>query len=163
MCGCGPLLSAAPKKSLLSGVASQRFAAKGPCGPDNGATGWRFPARFPRHAHCLAADGLLATDGTFFPIPQPDPIRIMLLFRHRLLQSLLAEEKIRDRLVEILLSWRHPGFSLFQANPLPPEDHQTRERLKSDFLSTSHSHAGVKTLQTDRSSHSLLRKAKMEL
>jgi hypothetical protein len=43
-------------------------------------------------------------DGSFIPIPRPDPVRIMLLFRHKLLKLLLAREKINPRLVEILLS-----------------------------------------------------------
>jgi hypothetical protein len=52
----------------------------------------------------------------------------MLLFRHRLLGSLLAKEKISERLVEILLSWRHPGFLVFQGDSVSPEDHEVRER-----------------------------------
>jgi hypothetical protein len=87
------------------------------------------PTRFHPHVHCLAADGLLGPDGSFFPIPQPDPVQIMLLFRHRLLRSLLAQEKISDRLVEILLSWRHPGFSVFQGDSVSCDDHEVRERL----------------------------------
>jgi hypothetical protein len=77
----------------------------------------------------LAADGLLGPDGSFFPITQADPVEIMLLFRLRLLRSLLAKEKISDRVVEILLSWRHPGFSVFQGDPVSAEDHEARERL----------------------------------
>jgi hypothetical protein len=53
----------------------------------------------------------------------------MLLFRQRLLRSLLAKEKISERLVDLLLSWRHPGLSVFQGDPVSPEDHQARERL----------------------------------
>ena len=87
------------------------------------------PTRFHPHAYCLAADGLLGPDGGFFPIPQPDPVQIMMLFRHRLLRSLLAKERISDRVVEILLSWRHPGFSVFQGDPVSPEDQESRERL----------------------------------
>jgi hypothetical protein len=53
----------------------------------------------------------------------------MLLFRHKLLKTLLAKEKISQRLVDILLSWRHPGFSIFQGDCLSADDHQARERL----------------------------------
>ena len=87
------------------------------------------PARFHPHLHCLVADGLALPDGSFLPIAQPDPVQIMLLFRHKLLKTLLAKEKITQRLVDILLSWRHPGFSVFQGDSVSPEDHEARERL----------------------------------
>jgi hypothetical protein len=53
----------------------------------------------------------------------------MLLFRHKLLKTLLAMEKISQRLVDILLSWRHPGLSVFQGDSVSPDDHEARERL----------------------------------
>jgi hypothetical protein len=87
------------------------------------------PSRFHPHVHSLVADGLLLPDGGFIPIPRPDPVQIMLLFRHKLLKSLLAEQKISHRLIDILLSWRHPGFSVFQGEPVAPQDHDTRQRL----------------------------------
>jgi hypothetical protein len=48
------------------------------------------PTRFHPHVHCLAADGLLVTDGSLFPTTQPDPVEIMLPFGHRLLRTLLV-------------------------------------------------------------------------
>jgi hypothetical protein len=42
---------------------------------------------------------------------------------------LLAQDKITPRLVEVLLSWRHPGFSVYQGEPIAPDDHETRQRL----------------------------------
>jgi len=87
------------------------------------------PTRFNPQVHCLAADGLLGSDGSFFPITQPDPVEIMLLFRHRLLRTLLAKEKISNQVVEILFSWRHAGFSVFQGDPVSHEDHEALERL----------------------------------
>jgi len=53
----------------------------------------------------------------------------MLLFRHKLLKSLLAKDKISQRLVDILLAWRHPGFSVFQGESVPAGDHASRQRL----------------------------------
>jgi len=87
------------------------------------------PTRFHPHAHCLASDGFLAPDGSLVPIPEPDHVQIILRFRRRPLQIPLATEKISQRLVEILLSWRHPGFSVFQGDPVHAEDHEARERL----------------------------------
>lgn len=34
-----------------------------------------------------------------------------------------------QNLVDILLSWRHPGFSLFQGKPVPADDHEMPESL----------------------------------
>ena len=75
------------------------------------------------------ADGLVLSDGTFSPIPRPDPLQIMLMFRHKLLKALLAKDKISQKLVDILLSWRHPGFSVFQGDSVSSDDHEARERL----------------------------------
>jgi hypothetical protein len=44
-------------------------------------------------------------------------------------KALLAREKISPRLVEIMRNWRHPGFSVYQGEPIAPDDHETRQRL----------------------------------
>jgi hypothetical protein len=41
----------------------------------------------------------------------------------------LAQDKITQRLAEILLSWRHPRFSVYQGEPIAPDDRETRQRL----------------------------------
>jgi len=49
---------------------------------------------------------------TAFPADSgPDPEVLMRAFCHRLLKALLAREIITEQMVELLLSWRHPGFS----------------------------------------------------
>jgi hypothetical protein len=53
----------------------------------------------------------------------------MELFRHKLIKALLAREKITPRLVEIMQNWAHPGFSVFQGEPIDPDDHQARRRV----------------------------------
>ncbi len=63
------------------------------------------------------------------PVPYPDPVRIMELFRHKLVKALLAREKISPRLVEIMRNWVHPGFSVFQGEAIAPDDHRARRRL----------------------------------
>ena len=72
------------------------------------------PTRFHPHLHCLVGDGLILPDASFVPISRPDPVRIMLLFRDKLLRTLLAKERITRRLIDILFSWRHTGFSVYQ-------------------------------------------------
>ena len=53
----------------------------------------------------------------------------MQLFRHKLIKTLLAREKISPRLVEIMQNWIHPGFSVFQGERIDPDDHQARQRV----------------------------------
>ena len=87
------------------------------------------PTRFHPHLHSLVTDGLVSADGSFVPIPCPDPLSLMQLFRHKLVKALLAREKITPRLVEIMQNWVHPGFSVFQGERIDPDDHQARRRL----------------------------------
>jgi hypothetical protein len=87
------------------------------------------PTRFHPHLHSLVTDGLVSPQGSFVPVPCPDPVRIMELFRHKLVKPLLAREKITPRLVEIMQNWRHPGFSVYQGERIDPDDHEARRRL----------------------------------
>ena len=87
------------------------------------------PGRFHPHLHSLVTDGLVSEDGSFIPIPCPDPVSLMQRFRHKLIQALLAREKIAPRLVEIMQNWVHPGFSVYQGERIDPDDHEARQRL----------------------------------
>jgi hypothetical protein len=90
--------------------------------------------RFHPHLHCLVSDGLFLPDGSFLPVPAPEPEMVMRAFRHRLLKALLAREIITPQMVELLLSWRHAGFSAYQGEPVPPDDTAARERLARYIL-----------------------------
>jgi hypothetical protein len=87
------------------------------------------PTRFHPHLHSLVTDGLVSADGSLIPIPYPDPVCLMQLFRHKLVKALLAREKISPRLVEIMHNWVHPGFSVFQGERIHPDEHEARRRL----------------------------------
>jgi hypothetical protein len=87
------------------------------------------PTRFHPHLHSLVTDGLVSPQGSFVPVPCPDPVRIMELFRHKLVKALLGREKITPHLVQIMGNWRHPGFSVFQGERIDPDDHEARRRL----------------------------------
>jgi hypothetical protein len=87
------------------------------------------PTRFHPHLHSLVTDGLVSADGSFVPIPCPDPLSLMELFRHKLVKALLGREKISPRLVEIMQNWVHPGFSVFQGERIDSDDHQGRRRV----------------------------------
>ena len=87
------------------------------------------PTRSHPHLHSLVTDGLVSPQGSFVPVPCPDPGQIMVLFRHKLIRALLARGKITPRLVDIMQNWRHPGFSVYQGERINPDDHEARRRL----------------------------------
>ena len=68
------------------------------------------PTRFHPHLHSLVTDGPVFEDGSLVPIPCPDPVCLMQLFRHKLVSALRARKKISPHLVEIMQNWVHPGF-----------------------------------------------------
>lgn len=85
-------------------------------------------ANWHPHLHAIVPDGVFLPDGTFWPVPPPDPEPLMLLFRHKLIHRLRALDKISEGTVAILDRFRHPGFSVHQGWPVQPGD--TRGRMK---------------------------------
>jgi hypothetical protein len=77
----------------------------------------------------LATDAAFSRNGDFHLIPWVDTEKMMHLFRHSVFQALLAEEKINPGIVDLLLSWQQPGFSVFRGEPVEPNDTAPRERL----------------------------------
>jgi hypothetical protein len=67
----------------------------------------------------------------------------MRLFRHRLFKRLLVGEKITERTVELLSSWRHSGFSVFAGEVVEPDDRAGLERLAAYILHAPFSQARV--------------------
>jgi hypothetical protein len=53
----------------------------------------------------------------------------MRLFRERLLARLVDKHAISHELVAKLMAWRHPGFSAFAGEPIPPENTQAIEDM----------------------------------
>ena len=94
----------------------------------------RDPTLFHPHLHCLVTDGLISPDGRFHPIPWIDTEKLTRLFRHKLFQALLAEEKITPAVVDLLLSWKHPGFSVFRGQSVEPGAAAATHRLASYIL-----------------------------
>jgi hypothetical protein len=96
---------------------------------------------FQPHLHCLVTDGSISKDETFYPISWIDAEKLMRLFRHRLLQHLLAQQKITEHTVELLLSWRHSGFSVYAGGVVEPDDRAGLERLAAYILHAPFSQA----------------------
>ena len=64
------------------------------------------------HLHTIVSDGLFASNGWLYVVPDLDLKKLELLFRHKVLTMLRREGKIDDALIKKLLGWRHSGFSI---------------------------------------------------
>ena len=89
--------------------------------------------RFHPHWHCLVSDGLFLLDGSFLPVPAPDPELLMRAFRHGLLKALLAREIITEQIIELLLSWHIPASPCIRANPSNPKIPQRASASPATF------------------------------
>ena len=77
-----------------------------------------YGANFNPHAHALVSDGVFSPDGEFLPVPAPDPAAVMEVFRRLLLERLRRAERLSETFMRNLLSWVHPGFSVFAGPPV---------------------------------------------
>jgi len=57
-------------------------------------------------------------DGQFLPLPVPDPAAVMEVFRRLFLERLHRAERLSETFMHNLLSWAHPGFSVFAGPPV---------------------------------------------
>ena len=83
------------------------------------------------HLHLLVSDGGFSAEGTFHPLEEWDGETLMRLFRHALLERLVAKRAISKQLQAKLLAWRYPGFSTHVGDPIPPEDTHAIEDMAS--------------------------------
>jgi hypothetical protein len=81
------------------------------------------------HIHALASRGGWNAQGQWVPVPFIDPHAAELLFRHKIFQLLKTQGLISDERIELLLSWRHTGFSIDNSVTVYPSDEQGLERL----------------------------------
>jgi len=92
------------------------------------------------HLHLLVSDGGFDRQGTFYAMPYVDTHPMEALFRHKVLRMLLAKNKIAAARVEMLLSWRHSGFSIHRSAEVEPTDHTGRETVAAYLLHAPISH-----------------------
>jgi hypothetical protein len=81
------------------------------------------------HIHALASRGVWSPDGTWVPMPYFDMEAAELLFRHKILAFLKAEDLISEERIELLLSWRHSGFSVDSSVKVDAQDNKALERV----------------------------------
>ena len=77
-----------------------------------------YGANFNPHAHALVSDGVSSRDGEFLPLRAPDPAAVMEVFRRLFLERLRRAERLSESFMRNLLSWVHPGFSVFAGPPV---------------------------------------------
>jgi len=114
-----------PKRSRSSSATRAAKALRGP-GWSSIATAGDLLQWHP-HLHLITTDGGRTPGGSWHLLPQWDGVRLMMLFRERLLKSLLDKHAIFQELVKKLLAWRHPGFSAHVGEPISASDQQRLE------------------------------------
>jgi hypothetical protein len=86
-------------------------------------------ANFHPHVHALVSRGGWTRDGEWMPVPYVDERSAELLFRHKVMRLLQDEGLLSEERSELLLSWRHTGFSVHNRVVVEPEDQAAVERL----------------------------------
>ncbi len=77
-----------------------------------------YGVNFNPHCHGLVTDGAFSADGQFLPVPSLDVSAVIEAFRHMLLLRLHQAERLSESFMQNLLSWVHPGFSVFAGPPV---------------------------------------------
>ena len=81
------------------------------------------------HLHALVSRGGWTAGGEWAPVPFVDEHSAELLFRHKVMRLLQDEGLLSEERTELLLSWRHTGFSVHNRVRVEPEDQASVERL----------------------------------
>lgn len=79
-----------------------------------------YGANFNPHLHAIVSDGVFTPEGEFLPLPSLDTGAVGELFRRMLLARLHQAERLSERFRDQLLSWVHPGFSVFAGPAVEP-------------------------------------------
>jgi len=86
-----------------------------------------YGANFNPHCHGLVSDGAFTPDGEFLPLPSLDAAAVCPLFRRLLLLRLHQAERLTESLMQNLLSWVHPGFSVYAGAPVDAAESASME------------------------------------
>jgi hypothetical protein len=80
------------------------------------------------HAHAIVSDGAFTPEGEFLPLPRLDTTVVLEVFRRLWLRRLHQAERLSEAFMNNLLSWVHPGFTVFAG---PPVEAGNLESLES--------------------------------
>jgi hypothetical protein len=86
-------------------------------------------ANWHPHVHALVSRGGWTCDGEWIPLAYVDEHAAELLYRHKVMRMLQEEGLLTEERTELLLSWRHTGFSVHNRVRVEPEDQSAVERL----------------------------------
>jgi hypothetical protein len=86
-------------------------------------------ANWHPHVHAIVSRGGWTQDGEWIPVAFVDEHSAELLYRHKVMRLLQDEGLLSDERIELLLSWRHTGFSVHNRVRVEPEDQPAVERL----------------------------------
>jgi len=97
------------------------------------------------HMHILAADGCFCGDGFFYAPPiSIDTASLEKLFVHKIFKMLLKKGLITERVIELISSWRHTGFSVYSGKRIYPKDKISTENLARYVIRASFSQERMK-------------------
>ena len=85
--------------------------------------------RFNSHWHALILEGGFDTEGQFVFLPIHDTQKLTECFRRRVIGLFLRKNLITESFSEMLLSWRHSGFSVNNSVRMAGDDHKARVSL----------------------------------
>jgi len=86
-----------------------------------------YGCNFNPHAHAIVSDGVFTPEGEFLPLPSLDTAVILEVFRRLLRRRLHQAERLSVAFMGRLLSWMHPGFSVFAGPPVEPKPIESLE------------------------------------
>jgi hypothetical protein len=90
---------------------------------------WGNTANFHPHLHGLVTKGGFTEEGTFYPLPFIDTHKMAIVFRSKVLNMLIKEEKITPDQAQMISSWPHPGFNIHNEVKISSNDQQGRIKL----------------------------------
>ncbi len=100
---------------------------------------------FNPHMHILAADGCFGDDGFFYaPSKSIDTASLEKLFVHKIFKMLLAKGFITEKIIDLISSWRHTGFSVYCGKRINPKDKISTENLARYIIRASFSQERMK-------------------
>jgi len=100
---------------------------------------------FNPHMHILTADGCFSGDGFFYvPSIDIDTASLEKLFVHKIFKMLLKKGLITERVIELISSWRHTGFSVYSGKRIYPKDKISTENLARYIIRASFSQERMK-------------------
>jgi hypothetical protein len=86
------------------------------------------------HAHVIVSRGGWTRDGDWIPVSYVDMRAAELLFRHKIFLMLKKEGLLSDERVNLMLSWRHTGFSVDSSVRVDAGDTKALERVARYIL-----------------------------